>query len=202
MYKRGRLDYGMVMRLMFVMILLATVTGLIKSYALKKNASNTTPKLAYKYFQQWLNLSRIQKSLPFVLPKKNTGFPVDGWGKSFYMRTKAMILVSAGPDERFHSSDDLHFHWISASCPEEAKRWIKQSKQRLHFRLETLPVGVSYSTSTRSLIFKDGSCKLPDLSGDDGYYNSRDDLFKSIYFLEEGSIPSIKSGRTKPKVAP
>jgi len=184
------------------MILLATVTGLIKSYALKKNASNTTPKLAYKYFKQWHNLSRIQKSLPFVLPKKNTGFPVDGWGKSFYMRTKAMILVSAGPDERFHSSDDLHFHWISEGCPQEIKVWIKQSINRHHLRLDTLPPGVMYSPSKRSLDTKAGSCKLPDLSGNDGYYNSRDDLFKSVYFLEEGKIPIIKSGKTKPKVAP
>ena len=128
MLNRGRLDYGMVMRLLFVMILLTTVTGLIKSYALKKNASNTTPRLAYKYFQQWHYLSKIQKSLPFVLPKKNTGFPVDGWGKSFYMRTNSGILVSAGPDERFHSSDDLHFHWISKTCPETIKSWINQSK--------------------------------------------------------------------------
>ncbi len=202
MLNRGRLDYGMVMRLMFVMILLATVTGLIKSYALKKNASNTTPKLAYNYFKQWHNLSRIQKTLPFVLPKKNTGFPVDGWGKSFYMRTQAMILVSAGPDERFHSSDDLHFHWISKECPDKAKYWIMQSKKRHHMRLDSLPTGVTYSTNTRLLNTKTGNCILPDLSGDDGYYNSRDDLFKSIHFLEEGLIPLIKSGRVKPKVAP
>ena len=202
MFNRGRLDYGMVMRLLFVMILLATVTGLIKSYALKKNASNTTPRLAYKYFRQWHYLNRIQKSLPFVLPKKNTGFPVDGWGKSFYMRTKAMILVSAGHDERFHSSDDVHFHWISETCPERVKLWITESKKRNNLRLDTLPDGVKYNPNTRNLDTKDGTCKLPDLSGNDGYYNSRDDLFKSIYLLEEGKIPIIKSGSTKPKVAP
>ena len=75
MYKRGRLDYGMVMRLMFVMILLATVTGLIKSYALKKNASNTTPKLAYNYFKQWLNLIRIQKVFHLYYLRKIQAFP-------------------------------------------------------------------------------------------------------------------------------
>ena len=70
MFNRGRLDYGMVMRLLFVMILLATVTGLIKSYALKKNASNTTPRLAYKYFRQWHYLNRIQKESPIRTSQK------------------------------------------------------------------------------------------------------------------------------------
>ena len=198
MVHQGRLDYGMVMRLLFVMILLATVTGLIKSYALKKNAPNTTPRLAYKFFEQWHYLSRIQKSLPFVLPNKNTGFPVDGWGKSFYMRAEAGILVSAGPDQRFHSSDDLHYHWISKSCPDLIKNWIFQSKGRYHLRLDSLPTEVTYSPKTRSLYLKNGNCKMPDLSGDDGFYNSRDDLFKTIYFLEEGILPPIKSAKRKP----
>ena len=77
-----------------------------------------------------------------------------------------------------------------------------QSKKRHHMRLDSLPTGVTYSINKRLLNTKTGNCKLPDLSGDDGYYNSRDDLFKSIHFLEEGLIPLIKSGRVKPKVAP
>ena len=56
MYKRGRLDYGMVMRLMFVMILLATVTGLIKSYALKKNASKNGINLIYYNRKQTIKI--------------------------------------------------------------------------------------------------------------------------------------------------
>lgn len=195
----GKLDHGMILRLLFVMILLGTVTGLIKSYALKKNAANTTPRLAYRYFLQWHQLSLKQKTLPFILPAKNTGFPVDGWGKSFYLLTRTGILVSAGGDERFHSSDDLHYFWIPQNCPDPIRQWIKDSKKRKHFRLESLPKGVSFSPQQQLLVNEEGACKLPDLSGDDGFYNSRDDLFESIFFLEEGQLPVIKANQTRSK---
>ena len=199
MSNRGRLDHGMILRLIFVMILLATVTALIKSYELKMNASNTTPRLAYKYFMQWHKLRLHQKTLPFILPKKNTGFPVDGWGKSFYMRTETSILVSAGEDERFHSDDDLYFYWLPKSCPREITKWIRDSKLRNHFKLHSLPPEIVFSPQKQVLSNEKGSCNLPDLSGEDGVYGSRDDLIKNIYFLEEGQLPPIKKKKAKSK---
>lgn len=197
METRGKLDHGMILRLLFVMILLATVTALIKSYALKMNASNTTPRLAYQYFMQWHKLRVHQKTLPFILPKKNTGFTVDGWGKSFYMRTDTSILVSAGEDERFHSNDDLHFYWFPKSCPTSIKKWIKDSISKSHFDIENLPSGIIFNPTKQALSNQEGSCNLPDLSGADSFYGSRDDLFKSIYFLEEDHLPPIKKKKAE-----
>jgi hypothetical protein len=158
--RMGRIDHGMVLRLLFATILLALVTGWIKSWALKKNADITTPKLAFRAG------SMINKGM---LPGK------DGWGNPFFYYEDMRVLRSAGRDESFQTDDDLFFPVYLGSCTSEIRDWIVTELQLGGYRMDTLPQSYTFVSNKFAVVHENELCFLPDFSGPDRRAGTKDD---------------------------
>ncbi len=181
-----RLDHRMMLRLCFAMVLAVGVTGLVKSYALRKDASGTTPVLAYRYI---LNVKSSLENLP----------PRDGWGNPFFWMSRQRLLVSAGLDERFHTLDDLIFVWLGADCSASMRQWFRSGINDADLRPETLPDSLRWNSNHFRVEGPGGSCSIPDLSGLDGLYGTQDDLFTRVVVLIEGKPPKRKKKKLTTK---
>lgn len=193
--QRGALDHKMMLRASFGIILLTMVTGLMKGYALKKNASNSTPRLAYEYFKA-TGLGQVANRWSY---SKEAKAPRDGWGNAFYFDANSRILFSAGLDERFQTADDLPFVFLSNDCDLEQRLWFKESLKKGASGISSLPDGMVWERTVFGIKRqgKDSICKLPDLSGADGRYGSDDDWAPFVRVLEEGEPPPYKPEKEK-----
>ena len=181
----------MMLRLSFALILVALVTGLVKSYALKKKAPFTSPLLAYRYFA-YSSLSLNEFEPPLYQLKKDKRMPKDGWGNPFFVDFKKRLLITAGLDERFHSEDDLYYAWLGETCGPKSKDWFLAQFKNKRLSFKGLPQGLKLQTRNYALSEDTFICYLPDLSGSDGVYGTPDDLFGKTRILVHDQTPDIR----------